>query len=119
MSRVDMKKVRILSLAQKARLSKKKLKRYRNKTKNVKIVRSFTGVLVEKKKYDKYKRYIKSKWWALKKEQALDYYEHRCGNCGSRYSLQVHHKNYKTLYKEQMCDLMLLCETCHLEHHKK
>lgn len=106
-----------LTLAQKARLSKNKLKGYREKLK--KITKTYTGFWIDKKAYNKYKRYIKSKWWQTKREQALEYYGNRCGNCGSRYSLQVHHKHYKTLYKEQMCDLMILCDPCHKEHHKK
>lgn len=112
-----MKYFRQLTLAEKTRLSKHKLKAYRDKLK--KVTKTFTGVLIDKKAYNKYKRYIKSKWWNLKREQALEYYQYRCGNCGSRYFLQVHHKHYKTLYKEQMCDLMILCKTCHKEHHEK
>lgn len=112
------KRIRFLTLAQKARLSKKKLKRYRKKIEGIKIIRTYTGALVDKKEYNKYKRYIKSKWWSAKREEALEYYQNQCGVCGTRYNLQVHHKHYRTLYKEHMCDLMVLCEAHHKEVHK-
>lgn len=109
-----------LTLAQKARLTKGKLKAYREwLKKQPKKVKTFTGYLIDEKEYKKYKKYILSKAWQKVRMQAFDFYQNNCCKCGNRYNLQVHHRNYKNLYKETMIDVMLLCETCHLEHHRK
>lgn len=104
-----------LSLAQKVRLSKKKLKKYRESLK--KKVKTFTGAYIEKKEYKRYRKYINSQAWREKRELALDFYDNNCGLCGSKFNLHVHHKTYKNLYRESMADLMLLCETCHKTAH--
>ena len=109
-----------LSLAQKANLTKGKLKSYREwLSKQPNKVRTYTGYLIEKKEYDKYKKYLLSKAWEKVRKLAFEFYQYNCCACGSRYNLQVHHRNYKNLYKETMIDVMLLCESCHEEHHKK
>jgi len=107
----------ILSLAQKVMLPKKKLKAYRKKLKT--ISKSHTGKFIDSKSYNKYLKYIKSSLiWKKKRQEALEYYDNRCCSCGSKFNLQVHHKHYKTLFKESMNDLLVLCKYCHANHHK-
>lgn len=45
-----------------------------------------------------------------------------CEKCGFKPDtdcLQVHHKNYLTLYAERLEDLILLCDSCHRAEHQK
>jgi len=65
----------------------------------------------------KYKEYLKSKQWLIKRKSAIKYYKGRCCRCGSKYRLEVHHLNYSRLGNEKMSDLLLLCADCHrIEH---
>lgn len=72
-----------------------------------------------KRDKQKYYSYLKSQQWKEKRKFALEFYGYNCGLCGSGHNLEVHHRNYKNLYKESMEDLMLLCETCHRNFHRK
>lgn len=75
---------------------------------------------LKKKKKNKrdYYEYIRSKKWKDFRDQALTYYGHNCASCGNKSDLQVHHKHYKTLFREEIKDVMILCETCHRKTHK-
>jgi len=42
----------------------------------------------------------------------------KCYACGSSKLLQVHHKSYTRLGRENINDLCLLCDNCHLQAHK-
>ena len=66
---------------------------------------------------NKYKEYIKSEKWL---QIRLDVIQTRgnCERCGSKNKLQVHHKTYKNLFKEEPEDLELLCYGCHMTEHK-
>lgn len=66
-----------------------------------------------------YYEYLRGKKWAAFRIQALEYHGNRCGRCGSKFGLQVHHKTYKNLYKETFADVMLLCNSCHYVVHRK
>lgn len=67
----------------------------------------------------KYYEYINSYPWKQKRKLALQFYGYNCCLCGNRNDLQVHHRNYKNLFKESMEDLIILCESCHRQFHKK
>ena len=69
---------------------------------------------MSKKKYNKY---INSKAWGRKRQEAFTYHGRECAFCGKTHSLHVHHKNYRSLFNEDMEDLMILCEQCHMEVH--
>jgi 5-methylcytosine-specific restriction endonuclease McrA len=73
------------------------------------------------KRFDKkaYYEYLQSYDWRKKRKIALEFYGRNCCLCGSTHSIQVHHRNYKNLFKENMEDLILLCESCHRNFHKK
>jgi hypothetical protein len=107
-----------LTLAQKANLTAKNLKRYRAWLfKQPKLVTTYTGYIIDEKEYNKYKKYLLSKEWQKVRILAFDFYQNNCCKCGGRYNLQVHHRNYKNLYKETMIDVLLLCENCHWQEH--
>jgi len=71
---------------------------------------------VSKKKYNKY---ICSKAWGRKRKEAFAYHGRECAFCGKKHNLHVHHKNYKTLFDEDMDDLLVLCEPCHMKIHNR
>lgn len=101
-------------------LTKGKLKAYREwLLKQPKQITTYTGYRIDEKEYDRYKKYLLSKEWQRVRIRAFDFYQNNCCKCGGRYNLQVHHRNYKNLYKETMIDVLLLCEYCHLEEHRK
>ncbi len=64
-----------------------------------------------------YTKYLQSKEWL---EIRLDILTTRkvCEKCGSKKKLQVHHKHYKNIFKEEPEDLELLCDKCHVNEHK-
>ena len=66
-----------------------------------------------------YHRYLQSHQWKEKRKTALQFYGYNCCLCGSRHAIQVHHRNYRNIFKESMQDLILLCESCHKQFHKK
>jgi 5-methylcytosine-specific restriction endonuclease McrA len=64
-----------------------------------------------------YDQYINSNLWKNKRQYALAHYGVRCEDCGSTYSLQVHHKTYINFGDEDIDDLSVLCRSCHdLKH---
>jgi hypothetical protein len=73
----------------------------------------------KKKKVDKvkgkeaYHAYLRSKEWELFRQKAFDFYGRECKQCGSKHLLQVHHETYKNIFKEQLSDVTILCESCH------
>lgn len=67
-----------------------------------------------------YAKYINSIRWAKKRIQALEHYGYKCDICKTDQKLQVHHKSYRNVGKEQMADLRVLCKDCHsIEHENK
>lgn len=65
-----------------------------------------------------YHDYMKSRQWRKKCAKARKHYGHKCCRCQSTRNLQVHHRHYRTLFREAMADLELLCGGCHLNHHE-
>jgi len=65
----------------------------------------------------KYLEYLKTDSWKDKRREALRRAGYCCTVCGSKEGLNVHHKHYKTLFHERLCDLDVLCRLHHrLEH---
>jgi len=61
-----------------------------------------------------YNRYIRSDDWKAKREQRKKLDGNKCRNCGSKIGLEVHHKDYCGLGKEDVkSDLVTLCSDCH------
>lgn len=69
--------------------------------------------------FTSYAEYLKSPQWQKKRRRALKKYGKVCSVCGTTERLQVHHKHYKTLYRESVDDLAILCAGCHANHHEE
>lgn len=61
--------------------------------------------------------YLRSANWAATRKAALKRDGYRCQDCGARRALQVHHRSYARLGKEQAGDLVTLCRYCHERRH--
>jgi 5-methylcytosine-specific restriction endonuclease McrA len=73
-------------------------------------------------KYNDYKSYISSYDWQVKADSLKRDAGHRCQQCGKRKSrrkLHIHHKHYKTLFRERRTDVQVLCGKCHASKHSK
>lgn len=66
---------------------------------------------------DEYRRYLRSRSWKKKRMKRLKKDNFTCQRCGRKTNLQIHHKTYKNIYKEQMEDLVTLCGKCHKKEH--
>jgi len=70
-------------------------------------------LLGPKSRHVGYKQYIQSKEWKKKRQVALKAANYQCSRCGSKDNLQVHHLDYKYLYKERLHNVRVLCKRCH------
>ncbi|MCK6460844.1 MAG: HNH endonuclease [Planctomycetes bacterium] len=62
--------------------------------------------------------YLQSAHWRNTRHAALRIHGHRCAECGSPHSLDVHHLRYGNLWREDPArDLQVLCRDCHDEKH--
>lgn len=67
-----------------------------------------------------YHEYINSAAWRRKRRWALRELGYACDECGGDHILQVHHRHYQTLGREQLHDLRVLCRDCHgVKHENK
>ncbi len=65
-------------------------------------------------KKSEYLSYIKSAKWKRLADVRKAYDHYKCTRCGSEHELQVHHKNYPSVFgKESIFDLQTLCRSCH------
>lgn len=62
---------------------------------------------------DTYAAYLLSEAWANKRDHALAIYQHRCAACGTSERLHVHHLTYERIFREEMSDLLVLCQIHH------
>lgn len=67
----------------------------------------------------KYNDYLKTNHWAKTRRKALERGGNRCALCGCTSRLQVHHNNYKNLWREDKHDLVVLCDRHHKMVHNK
>lgn len=68
-------------------------------------------------KYKNYKEYLTSDEWQRLRNLKLKQAEHKCQLCNSPEHLQIHHRTYQRLYKEDLNDLTVLCGSCHSKFH--
>lgn len=71
----------------------------------------------EELKKMKYSAYLQSNHWKRKRSKSLSRAKYRCQLCNSDQDLNVHHRTYKNLGKEDYSDLTVLCTMCHEKHH--
>jgi len=65
-----------------------------------------------------YEEYLLTTHWQETRKRKLDQSHHKCELCGGNGgSLEVHHNSYEHLWREPMCDLVVLCPDCHERHH--
>jgi len=64
-----------------------------------------------------YNDYINSPEWRAKRELVLKRDGYKCTKCPCKLNLEVHHLNYKTLFDEDLNDLVTLCHKCHMKEH--
>lgn len=62
--------------------------------------------------------YLKTSHWRSRRRPILERDQHRCVQCHSTKTLQVHHKTYARLWKERDDDLVTVCTPCHNAIHK-
>jgi 5-methylcytosine-specific restriction endonuclease McrA len=65
-----------------------------------------------------YRDYLNSPQWKKKRRKVHKHYGGKCCRCGSTQDLRVHHRHYRTLFREAMADLELLCDGCHQNEHE-
>ena len=65
-----------------------------------------------------YQRYLTTRHWRQTRRRVLKARGGRCAMCGIVSERpQVHHRHYKTLWREQNGDLQVLCRGHHETHH--
>lgn len=106
--------------------SKRQRKRERRKRREAEIKanpQSELNILKDKQHRMPWKRwyqmYLKSEHWKAIRQMAFEKHGKRCESCDSCSNLQVHHKNYRCLFKEKAKDLAILCKGCHKAHHEQ
>lgn len=84
------------------------------------LVKARNNSFLSERKSNWYYReiYLRSDHWESLREEKLAK-SAVCEKCGSPYSLDVHHKDYKELYDVRISDLETLCRKCHKKVHKK
>jgi len=63
--------------------------------------------------------YYRSWWWSQKRAEVSQIRPQKCTVCGTSDALNLHHKSYERLGKENLADLIWLCEPHHMELHYK
>jgi nucleoside 2-deoxyribosyltransferase len=67
-----------------------------------------------------YKEYLKTDHWATVRDEALERCNYRCQLCDKENTaLNIHHNNYRNLYKETPSDVIALCSKCHEKFHSE
>lgn len=70
-----------------------------------------------KENYDK--GYLSSEHWKRFRAKALAHAGYRCRKCPATTTLQVHHLTYDRLGHELLEDVVVLCNSCHIEEHER
>lgn len=67
-----------------------------------------------------HKDYIKSKYWVnFNHKYQKSKYKQNCFWCDSNFGLVLHHITYERLSKEELTDVVVLCNKCHKKFHKE
>ena len=65
------------------------------------------------------RKYLQSAQWKALKVKALERDNHQCVECGSPYTLDLHHITYTRLGNERLSDVAILCREFHSQKHKR
>jgi hypothetical protein len=69
-------------------------------------------------KFYRYHEYLKSTEWKTIRDKVIERDNGMCLHCKTNPAQEVHHKHYKTIYKEKIDDLESVCSDCHRAIHK-
>lgn len=97
----------------KAKLVKKKHKGKRKKCQSVAKVKPSKI----RRPHISYDEYLISAWWRDRRIRKLNSTDGCCERCSGK-ATQVHHKHYKSLWREKDKDLESLCRRCHASQHE-
>jgi len=64
-----------------------------------------------------YQEYLQSDHWKNLRRVKLEQAGYKCSKCGSAFTLQVHHLNYRNILDVNEKDLVVLCRYCHEKEH--
>lgn len=68
----------------------------------------------------RYEDHIRSAYWRELKAKVIRRRGNRCERCGCADSpLELHHNHYKTMGRERLKDVALLCRPCHKEEDRQ
>lgn len=65
-----------------------------------------------------YHKYLKSAEWKIIRDKIIERDNGMCLYCKTKPAQEVHHKHYRTIYKENIDDLESVCSDCHRSIHK-
>jgi hypothetical protein len=71
-----------------------------------------------KSRFYNYHRYLQSEEWKIIRDKVIERDNGICLHCKIKPAQEVHHKHYKTIYKETLGDLESVCSDCHRAIHK-
>lgn len=67
----------------------------------------------------RYCAYLHSDLWQQIRLRRLAFDGYICQRCGASQNLDVHHLTYQRRGREDIADIITLCRSCHLQHHKQ
>lgn len=65
---------------------------------------------------DEYEQYRQGSWWRTFSRLTVQSHKY-CAHCGFRHELNVHHRTYERLGREEFSDVIVLCKSCHSREH--
>jgi hypothetical protein len=71
-----------------------------------------------KSRFYNYHRYLQSEEWKIIRDKVIERDNGICLHCKIKPAQEVHHKHYKTIYKETLGDLESVCSDFHRAIHK-
>ena len=82
-----------------------------------KIISEYFDIF-RKSKFYNYHKYLKSAEWKIIRDKVIERDNGICLYCKTKPAQEVHHKHYRTIYKEKIDDLESVCSDCHRAIHK-
>jgi hypothetical protein len=70
-------------------------------------------------KHAEYLAYLRSSTWREIAQRIKEKYGNKCAICNRTGALNVHHRTYENIFREQDEDLICLCNKCHSKFHNK